>query len=71
MPDKYLTAMLKLYEDKLKEYMTSSEYSEFAEQVARTVFLAEVMDSPSEEFRQTVIDHWDEITAPVVTGDEE
>lgn len=71
MPDKYLTAMLKMYEDKLKEYMTSSEYAEFSEKVARTVFLAEVMDSPSEEFRQTVIDHWDEITAPVVTGDEE
>lgn len=69
MYDKTLTAMLKMYEDKLKEYMTKEEYAKFSEEVAKTTFLAEVLASPNDEFKKMVVDNWDEITAPVGEDD--
>ena len=61
MDEKSLIAMMKMYENKLKEYMTE-------EQVAKTVFLAEVLASPNDEFKKIVADNWDEITAPIDDG---
>ena len=71
MNEKVLTAMLKMYEEKLKEYMTEEEYKQFSEQVAKTTFFAEVMCSSNEEFKQTVIENWDSITAPINERSEE
>jgi hypothetical protein len=68
MDEKSLIAMMKIYENKLKEYMTEEEYTQFSEQVAKTVFLAEVLASPNDEFKKIVADNWDEITAPIDDG---
>ena len=64
-----LMEALKMYEAKLREYMTEQEYKEFVETVSKTIFLAEVMTSPSEEFKKIVAEHWDEITAPIEVDD--
>lgn len=70
MNEKTLLAILKMYEEKLKEYMTEGEYKQFSEQVAKTTFFAEVMSSPNDEFKQMVLDNWESITAPIDEGEE-
>jgi hypothetical protein len=65
MNEKAYIAMLKMYENKLKEYMSEEEYTKFAEEVAKGVFLAEVLASPNDEFKKMVADNWDDITAPM------
>ena len=67
--EKLLTETLRMYEQKLKEYMTEQEYKEWSEMVAKTLFLAEVMASPNEDFKKMVAEHWDEITAPIEGDD--
>ena len=59
---KMYVQMLQMFEDELKTRMSGVEYTQFATKVAKTSFLAEVMASPNEEFRQTVFENWDEIT---------
>lgn len=54
--------MLKAYEKELQEHMTEEEYMAFATKVAKTSFFAEVMASPNEEFCNTVLENWDDIT---------
>ena len=70
MNEATLMSALKMYENKLKEYMSEKEYLEFSEKVAKTTFLAEVLASPNEEFKKMCLDNWDKITAPI-PGDEE
>lgn len=60
-----LMQIIKLYEDKLKELMPEAEFRAFIEQTARATFLSEVMAMPDGEFKQTIIDNWSAITAPV------
>ena len=62
MSEKYLTTMLKMYEDKLKEYMTEEEYKEFAVMVAKKFFFDEVCDMPKSDFKDFILDSWDTIT---------
>lgn len=71
MNEKTLTRMLKLYEEKLREYMTEKEYGQFAEKVSRMAFAADVMESPNEDFKKMVFENWDAITAPISTEEEE
>lgn len=65
MNEKAYIAMLIMYENKLKEYMSEEEYTKFSEEVAKGVFLAEVLASPNDEFKKMVADNWDAITAPM------
>lgn len=67
--EKLLTETLRMYEQKLKEYMTEQEYKEWSEMVAKTLFLAEVMASPNEDFKKMVARNWDFITAPIEGDD--
>lgn len=55
-------AMIKMYEDELRKYMSEDDYRAFATRVAKTTFMAEVMASPNEDFRNTVFENWDDIT---------
>ena len=71
MNEKTLTRMLKLYEEKLREYMTEKEYGQLAEKVSRMGFAADVMESPNEDFKKMVFENWDAITAPISTEEEE
>ena len=63
--EKTLTNALKMYEEKLKEYMGEDEYTEFAHYVAKMTFFAEMCACPNDEFKRFVFEHWGEITAPV------
>ncbi len=54
--------MLKAYEEELQKHMPEEEFTAFATKVAKTSFLAEVMASPNEDFRNTVFENWDDIT---------
>lgn len=54
--------MLKAYEEELRKHVPEEEFTAFATKVAKTSFLAEVMASPNEDFRDTVFEHWDDIT---------
>lgn len=67
-PDKKLLMQaLKMCEEKLQEYMHEAEYKEFATTVAKMMFFAEVTASENDEFKRTVFEHWNEITAAVDT----
>ena len=57
--------MIKEYEDELKKYMSDEEYTAFATKVAKMSFFAEVMASPNEEFKKTVLENWEDITRGV------
>jgi len=57
-----LMAVIKMYEEKLKEFMTDKDYMEFCAKVAKTVFLAEIMSFPDGEFKDFVLDNFDLIT---------
>lgn len=65
MNEKIYSAMLKMYENKLKEYMTEEEYKKFAKEVAKTVFLAEIEERPDDEYKKMLNEIWDAITAPM------
>ncbi len=54
--------MLKTYEEELRKHMPKEEFTAFATKVAKTSFLAEVMASPNEDFRNTVLENWEDIT---------
>ena len=54
--------MLKMYEEELRSRMPTNEFKAFATKVAKTTFLAEVMASPNEGFRDTVLENWEDIT---------
>lgn len=62
MNERELLAFLREYEAKLKEYMTAAEYKEWAEMISKKVFFAEVLASPSKEFKDMVFENWDWIT---------
>ena len=69
MNEQALREVLKLYEQKLQEYMTEDEYAAFSTQVSKLVFYAEVMRSPNDEFKEMVLGNWDAITAPTGKDD--
>ena len=56
MIDKVSIADLKMYEEELRKHMS---------QLAKTLFLAEVMATGDDEFQQVVAEKWDDITAPI------
>lgn len=68
MQKKTLQAMLKIYDEKLKELLTEQEYLEFAAKTARMTFAAEVMQCKDEGFKNFVFSNWDEITGSGTPG---
>lgn len=71
MTEKTVHRILKMYEEKLREYMSPQEYRQFSERVARMTFAADVMESPNEDFKRMVFENWDAITAPIETEGED
>lgn len=59
------TIMLKIigmYEEKLKELMTEKEFDLFTSEVSRKAFKAEIELMPDCEFKQVILDHFDDLT---------
>ena len=69
MSNEMLIQILKLYEQKLQEYMNENEYKAFTGQVAKIIFFAEVAQSPNDDFKKMVFENWDAITAPTGEND--
>ena len=61
MNEKYLTFVLKQYENKLKEYMTDEEYFEFATEVSREGFKMEVESLEEGEFKNLILENFNKI----------
>lgn len=62
MDSESLMIILKRYEEKLKEYMTQEEFSEFATQVAKESFFSEATRLPDGDFKDFVLDNFHHIT---------
>lgn len=62
MDDESLMIILKRYEEKLKEYMTPEEFSEFTTQVAKESFFSELTRLPDGAFKDFAIDNFQHIT---------
>lgn len=56
-----LMTMLRMYEEKLSEYMTEEERSRFARKVAKKAFREEVDSMEDGEFKTFIIDNIDTI----------
>lgn len=54
-------ALTKLYEEKLKEVLSSEEFAEFVETAAQALFIDEMSDHPDPEFKKWVFDNLDMI----------
>lgn len=59
---KDLTRWLKVFEDKLKEEMGEAVYNRWSLQTAKDMFRAEIESMDDEEFKQHVLENWEEIT---------
>ncbi len=62
MSEQLLLNIIRLYEDKLKELMTEKQFDEFTGEVSRKAFKAEIDLMPDCEFKQVILDHFDELT---------
>ena len=61
-PNKYLSMMLKRFEEKLKELMGEEEYAKFSTEVAKEAFFAELTDMPEGDFKDFCLDNFNMIT---------
>ena len=51
------------YEKKLKKLMGEKKFKQYSVKVARKIFFTEIMNSPSEQFKNFALDNFDTITA--------
>lgn len=58
-------SMLKQYEEELEKHMSKEDYTAFATKVAKITFFAETLASQNEEFRNMVLENWEDITKEV------
>ena len=62
MNEKATMYILKKYEEKLLEYMTKKDYTEFSAQVAKEAFRIEVEDMVEGPFKNFVRENFERIT---------
>ena len=63
MNEKYLLLMMKRMEEKLLEYMSAEEYTEFSKEIAKESFRLEVNDMEDSDFKFFVTEHFDQIVS--------
>lgn len=62
MPEKVMLYVMRRMEAKLQDLMTEEEYLEFSKEVAKEAFQMETEDMADSEFKDFVLEHFDEIT---------
>ncbi len=67
MTDKATIHMMQRMEDALRHFMEPKEFAEFTKTIAKEAFRIEMEDMADGDFKDFVMEHFDEITG---TGDE-
>lgn len=62
MPERAILYIMRRMEAKLQDLMSEEEYMDFNKEIAMEAFRMEIEDMADSEFKDFVLEHFDEIT---------